>query len=284
MPAQRSVTPKKLHRTSPAHKSPAAKSVRKVEQSPSPSARNSFEPVARDTAAPEEPKTAEETNTLKTSKSQAEDDAKSTSVRSESTIRPETSRTEATAAGKPHAQQMTAEEQVAKGIACHESGSLNESTYHFRLAALHNHPTGMLMYALACRHGWGMRPNQQEGVKWLRKAVDSAGLDLNNVDGPAMQGGGKNQSMHEQKTRQAQFALSIYELGVSHLKGWGTNQDKPFALRCFEIASHWGDIDALAEAGYCYAEGIGCKKDLKKAAKYYRMAESKGMSMVGNSW
>jgi TPR repeat protein len=46
----------------------------------------------------------------------------------------------------------------------------------------------------------------------------------------------------------------------------------------------WGDVDALAEAGFCYAQGIGCKKDLKKSAKFYREAESKGMSMVGNSW
>lgn len=46
----------------------------------------------------------------------------------------------------------------------------------------------------------------------------------------------------------------------------------------------WGDGDALAEAGFCYAQGIGCKKDLKKSAKFYRMAEAKGLSMVGNSW
>lgn len=46
----------------------------------------------------------------------------------------------------------------------------------------------------------------------------------------------------------------------------------------------WGDGDALAEAGFCYAQGIGCKRDLKKSARFYRMAESKGISMVGNSW
>lgn len=50
----------------------------------------------------------------------------------------------------------------------------------------------------------------------------------------------------------------------------------------FPIA--WGDVDALAEAGFCYAQGIGCKKNLRKSAKFYRMAEAKGMSMVGNSW
>lgn len=46
----------------------------------------------------------------------------------------------------------------------------------------------------------------------------------------------------------------------------------------------WGDVDALSEAGYAYANGQGCKKDLKKSAKYYRMAAENGVSMVGNSW
>lgn len=55
-----------------------------------------------------------------------------------------------------------------------------------------------------------------------------------------------------------------------------------YLLTLLDIA--WGDGDALAEAGFCYAQGIGCKKDLKKSARFYRMAESKGISMVGNSW
>ena len=175
---------------------------------------------------------------------------------------------------------MTPEEHVAKGIECHENGSYKESTYHLRLAAMGNHPTGMLLYALACRHGWGMRRNQREGVQWLRKAADCAVLEVADDQDP-------NTAPHDiaaQKARRAQFALSIYELGVSHLNGWGIEQDKALALRCFEIAGSWGDTDALAEAGFCYAEGIGAKKDLKKAAKFYRMAEARGMSMVGNSW
>lgn len=196
--------------------------------------------------------------------------------------RPSTSRTIASEREVSNSQ-LSADEHVEKGIACHENGSVKESTYHLRRAAMQQHPTGMLLYALACRHGWGMRPNQKEGVQWLRKAVDSAGLDLNRVvDNPA--GEPRGRFYQEQKALQAQFALGLYELGVSHLNGWGIEQDKALALRCFEIAGRWGDADALAEAGFCYAEGIGSKKDLKKAAKYYRMAESKGMSMIGNSW
>lgn len=176
----------------------------------------------------------------------------------------------------------SAEDHVEKAIEYHEAGALTKSTYHLRLAARQNHPTGMLLYALACRHGWGMRPNQREGVQWLRKAADSASLEV--ADDENLVKDGKPVDILELKTRKAQFALSIYELGVSHMNGWGIEQDKVLALRCFEIAGSWGDADALAEAGFCYAQGIGCKKDLKKSAMFYRQAEAKGISMIGNSW
>ena len=176
--------------------------------------------------------------------------------------------------------ELTPEDHLAKGVDLHERGAARESTYHLRIAARQNLPTAMLLYALACRHGWGMRPNQQEGVQWLRKAADCASIEIAVDEGKD----GNPADTPERKTRRAQFALSIYELGVSHLNGWGIEQDKTLALRCFEIASNWGDADAMAEAGFCYAQGQGCKKDLKKAARYYRMAEAKGISMVGNSW
>ncbi|KAL2023231.1 hypothetical protein VTK56DRAFT_3354 [Thermocarpiscus australiensis] len=187
-----------------------------------------------------------------------------------------------THSGAPAMADLSAEEHVSKAIALHESGSLQESAWHLRHAAKQGHPTGMLLYALACRHGWGMRPNPREGVEWLRKAAESASLEIADDEDQAREG--KPVDVVERKTRKAQFALSIYELGVSHMNGWGVDQDKALALRCFEIAASWGDVDALAEAGFCYAKGIGCKKDLKKSAKFYREAEAKGMSMVGNSW
>jgi TPR repeat protein len=129
---------------------------------------------------------------------------------------------------------LTPEEHVTKAIALHEQGILNESTYHLRRAAKQGNPEGMLLYALACRHGWGMRPNQQEGVQWLRKAAESASLQIADEEEHIKEG--KAVDYLERKTRKAQFALSIYELGVSHMNGWGIEQDKALALRCFEIA------------------------------------------------
>jgi TPR repeat protein len=200
----------------------------------------------------------------------------SPSAASSSTIKARSQHSNATTAD------MDGEEHVAKAIEFHEAGSLTKSTYHLRLAARQNNPTGMLLYALACRHGWGMRPNQKEGVAWLRKAADSASLEV--AEDEDLEKDGKAVDYLEKKARKAQFALSIYELGVSHMNGWGIEQDKGLALRCFEIAGSWGDADALAEAGFCYAQGIGCKKDLKKSARFYRQAEAKGISMIGNSW
>ena len=176
--------------------------------------------------------------------------------------------------------EVTAEDHLAKGISLHERGEIKESTYHLRIAAKANLPTAMLLYALACRHGWGMRPNPQDGVMWLRKAADCASLEIATSDDDGKSEG----DVLGRKTRRAQFAYAIYELGISHMNGLGIEQDKTLALRCFEIAANWGDVDAMAETGFCYAEAQGCKKDLRKAAKYYKMAEAKGMSMVGNSW
>ncbi|TQS32503.1 hypothetical protein Golomagni_07178, partial [Golovinomyces magnicellulatus] len=110
--------------------------------------------------------------------------ASTTTSDSASTIRPPpTARS-----GASTASEMSAEEHLAKGIECHENGSVNESTYHLRLAARQNNPTAMLLYALACRHGWGMRPNQREGVQWLRKAAEYASVELADDEGQAKEG------------------------------------------------------------------------------------------------
>ena len=188
---------------------------------------------------------------------------------------------------RPSTVELSAQTHLDKGIELHEQGALQESTYHLRLAARAGEPTGMLLYALACRHGWGMRSNQAEGVSWLRKAVDIIGVDVTDGDGDTALGNANEAALlnlPDRKARKAQFALGIYELGVSYMNGWGIAQDRSLAVRCFEVAGNWGDADALAEAGYCYTEGLGCKKNLFKAARFYRAAAAKGISMAGNSW
>jgi TPR repeat protein len=40
----------------------------------------------------------------------------------------------------------------------------------------------------------------------------------------------------------------------------------------FQVAARLGDADAQQELGFCLANGKGCKKDRKQAAKWYRAA------------
>ncbi|KAA8616843.1 TPR repeat SEL1 subfamily [Pyrenophora tritici-repentis] len=178
--------------------------------------------------------------------------------------------------------EVTAQQHCDMGLELHEAGELLKSTYHLRLAARAGLPEAMFWYGLACRHGWGMRENKAEALQWLRRAVDSGQLEVADDEDQDKQG--QLTDLTKKKKHRAQYAVAIYELGKCYGNGWGAPTDKSLALRCYEIAGNWGDADALVEAGYCYAEGVGCKKNMKKAAKFYRAAEAKGVSMVGNSW
>ncbi|KAF1942576.1 hypothetical protein EJ02DRAFT_162415 [Clathrospora elynae] len=178
--------------------------------------------------------------------------------------------------------EITAQQHCDMGIELHEAGKLLKSTYHLRLAARAGLPEAMFWYGLACRHGWGMRENKAEALQWLRRAVDSGQLEV--ADDEDQSKHGQPTDVIKKKQHRAQYAVAIYELGKCYGNGWGAAQDKTLALRCYEIAGNWGDADALVEAGYCYAQGVGCRKDPKKGARFYRQAEAKGVSMVGNSW
>jgi len=68
------------------------------------------------------------------------------------------------------------------------------------------------------------------------------------------------------------------------MNGWGMDTDKVAGLRAFEIAGAMGDADAVAEAAFSYAKGVGCKRDMKKAAELYRRAEAMGVKLTGVSW
>jgi hypothetical protein len=44
------------------------------------------------------------------------------------------------------------------------------------------------------------------------------------------------------------------------------------------------DVTDNSETAWCYLHGIGTKKNVKLAARYYRMAEKAGVKSVGLSW
>lgn len=196
---------------------------------------------------------------------------------------------------------LTLEEHVSLGIYYHESGNLREASYHWQNASFHGDTTGMLLYGLALRHGWGIKQNPVEAFKWLRKAIgpaienESFEAALKNDLGQTLQdkllakdltsstGGG---APGQNKFKKARIAAAMYELGMCYLNSWGTEKDEEMALRCFELAGNMGDCDALCEAASLWMKNgpKGRKKDLQRAAKLYRTAGEKGANMVSNSW
>lgn len=193
---------------------------------------------------------------------------------------------------------LTLEEQVSLGIIYHENGNLRESSYHWQCAAAKGDPTGMLLYGLALRHGWGIRQNPEEAFKCLRKAigptVDNNSLEdllKNNVsqdlqDKLMRDASEASSDKGKGRVKKAQIALALYELGMCYLNSWGVYKDEDMALRCFELAGSMGDVDALCEAASLWMKNgpKGRKKNLQRAAKLYRTAGEKGASMVSNSW
>lgn len=187
---------------------------------------------------------------------------------------------------------MTLEDHVSAGIALHEKGDLREASYHWQHAAFKGDHTAMLLYGLAVRHGWGMRQNASEAVKWLRKAMESSlgdnkTFDLKSPSSvlPAIMSEEK-QDNKSSTLKKAHIGLALYELGMSYLHSWGTEKDEDMALRAFELAGSLGDSDALCEAAGLYMKNgpKGRKKDLQKAARLYREAADKGANMIGQSW
>ncbi|PWN51727.1 HCP-like protein, partial [Violaceomyces palustris] len=171
----------------------------------------------------------------------------------------------------------TAEDFLSQGITYHEQGDLSRSAYYFERSAKVEGGcvVGMCMFGMALREGWGARKDPKKGFEWIQRAASRAGDMMKN---------GEPKSESEIKAIKSELKLSVYELAKCFCYGWGVKMDKPMALEYFELAAKLGDADAQAEAGALYASGKGCKKDLKKAAMYYRMAEEGGYDTVGLSW
>ncbi|KAJ1021635.1 hypothetical protein NDA16_003772 [Ustilago loliicola] len=171
----------------------------------------------------------------------------------------------------------SAEDFLSQGITYHEQGDLVRSAFYFERSAKVDGGcvVGMCMFGMALREGWGARKDPAKGFSWIQRAAARAG-ELMSTTTP------KTDS--ELKAIKSELKLSVYELGKCWCYGWGVKMDKHMALEYFELAAKLGDADAQAEAGALYAAGKGCKKDLKKAAMYYRMAEEGGYDTVGLSW
>ncbi|KAF2682787.1 HCP-like protein [Lentithecium fluviatile CBS 122367] len=119
----------------------------------------------------------------------------------------------------------------------------------YRAAASKNHPGAAARLGKACLTGdMGLQNKYREGVKWLKRATESADYQYNNAP---------------------------YELGLLHETGYGEDifKDEVYAVQLFTQAAELGHPQAALKLGEAYEHGyLRCPKDAALSVHYYNCA------------
>lgn len=78
-----------------------------------------------------------------------------------------------------------------------------------------------------------------------------------------------------QKAVKAKHPEACYLIGARYY--WGKSVEKNYqqAFIYWKLAADQGHLDACKNVAYCYKNGEGCTKDLKKAEEYENKAKGK---------
>ncbi|EKV04414.1 Chitin synthase activator (Chs3), putative [Penicillium digitatum] len=137
------------------------------------------------------------------------------------------------------------------GWGCRADGS--RAVQFYRQAASKNHPGAMIRMAHACIAGdMGLGKRYREGVKWMKRATESA---------------------------DAQYNSGPYELGVMHEKGFGEDvfPDATYAAQLFTKSAELGHVEACYRLGDAYEHGkLNCPRDPALSIHFYTCAAQSG--------
>ncbi|KAK0303270.1 Chitin synthase 4 [Friedmanniomyces endolithicus] len=144
---------------------------------------------------------------------------------------------------------------------CYEFGwgtakSYPKAIQFYRNSASKNHPGAATRLGLACLRGhMGLgRDRYREGLKWLKRAQESADFQYNSAP---------------------------YELGVLHLSGFGDDvfKDEAYAAQLLTQAAELGHAEANLLMGKAYETGeYGCPRDPALSVHFYNGAATRGVA------
>lgn len=121
-----------------------------------------------------------------------------------------------------------------------------KASQFYRHAASKNHPGAMLRLGRACLVGdMGLGKKYREGVKWLKRAAESADFQYNSAP---------------------------YELGLLHEAGYGDDifPDESYAAQLFTKSADLGHAEANYRLGDAYEHGkLGCPRDPALSVHFY---------------
>ncbi|KAJ3325003.1 hypothetical protein HDV06_005592 [Boothiomyces sp. JEL0866] len=164
---------------------------------------------------------------------------------------------------------------LAVGIFYHELNEFEISAYYFSVAAARGHPTGLFLYAISLRHGWGVEKNEKEAFRLLSSVTESV----------------VGEEDFKRMGNASHIPLALYEVGMSFQQGWGVPKDKVKAAYYFQQAAQLGDADAQVALAECFMRlllsnyrGDGVKPSKQHAATWFRKAEKQGARLVQMQW
>ncbi|WVO23531.1 uncharacterized protein IAS62_004886 [Cryptococcus decagattii] len=178
----------------------------------------------------------------------------------------------------------TASDLVCMGIEARGKGELPKSAYYFMKAAEAGNSTGKIYWGLALRYGLGVGIDDKRAFAELSQACDASlaeeGLTIHTSPGRM------TLTAQERKKVTDELAIGMFEVGNCFLGGIGVKKAPDVALKYLRFAANLGDLAAQEQLGFVLSKGSnGIKKDMKEAAKWYRMAIAQGSSnTVGLSW
>jgi hypothetical protein len=128
-----------------------------------------------------------------------------------------------------------------RGIVAHQNNDMTLSAILFEKCAKENGGcgVGMLMWALALRHGWGCPVDTLKAFGWLQLSIKTLLRELHDsklekqqhdeiqsLEKPPKDPLLNQYLISEIKGIKAELLLALYELGQCLMYGWGTHRDK----------------------------------------------------------
>lgn len=164
-------------------------------------------------------------------------------------------------------------------------GKLEESARRLRNACQSDDGTAHLLYGLALRHGCGVPKDYKESLHYIKVAtgVKSEPEEVFNITVDPF-GIEENGSLPQVVPEP--MAPALYECGMAYLKGYGVeNPDEQKGLKYLEKAAALGHIDSMCLSATIWSKKSAVrKKDVARAAAWFRLAEKRGANLIGSDW
>lgn len=175
--------------------------------------------------------------------------------------------------------------QINLAIQMRNRGKLEESARRLRNACQSDDGTAHLLYGLALRHGCGVPKDYKESLHYIKVAtgVKSEPEEVFNITVDPF-GIEENGSLPQVVPEP--MAPALYECGMAYLKGYGVeNPDEQKGLKYLEKAAALGHIDSMCLSATIWSKKSAVrKKDVARAAAWFRLAEKRGANLIGSDW